>query len=59
MYDCILPIGIHLKEDIQWVKLGETIDWEIVDEEYSRNSENEATGQKEYDFCVAFSPLYI
>lgn len=59
IYDFILPFGGHLKEDNRWVKLRETINWKIVDEEYSRNFKNKMTGQKAYDSSVAFGSLYI
>ena len=38
IYDFILPFGGHLKKDNRWVVLREQIDWNVIEEEYSRNA---------------------
>ena len=59
IYDFILPFGGHLKEDNRWVQLRNMIDWQIIDEEYSRHFRNKAAGQEAYPSSVAFGSLYI
>lgn len=59
IYDFILPFGGHLKEDNRWVKLRGMIDWDMIDEEYSRNFKNKTAGQEAYSSQVAFGSLYI
>ena len=54
IYDFILPFGGHLKEDNRWVKLRGMIDWDMIDEEYSRNFKNKTAGQEAYSSQVAF-----
>ena len=59
IYDFILPFGGHLKEDNRWVQLRNMIDWQMIDEEYSRHFRNKAAGQEAYPSSVAFGSLYI
>lgn len=59
IYDFILPFGGHLKEYNRWVKLRQTINWELVEEEYCRNFANKDAGQEAYPADVAFGSLYI
>ena len=59
IYDFILPFGGHLKEDNRWVKLRGMIDWDMIDEEYSRNFKSKTAGQEAYSSQVAFGSLYI
>ena len=59
IYDFILPFGGHLKADNRWVKLRQTINWELVEEEYGRNFANKDAGQEAYPADVAFGSLYI
>ncbi len=49
----------HLKEDNRWVRLHNMIDWQMIDEEYSRHFKNKAAGQEAYPSSVAFGSLYI
>jgi hypothetical protein len=41
------------------VKLRQTINWELVEEEYGRNFANKDAGQEAYPADVAFGSLYI
>lgn len=59
IYDFILPFGGHLKKDNRWVVLREQIDWNVIEEEYSRNFENKDSGQDAYSSDLAFGSLYI
>lgn len=59
IYDFILPFGGHLKEDNRWVQLRKMIDWQMIDEEYSRHFKNKCAGQEAYPSSVAFGSLYI
>lgn len=59
IYDFILPFGGHLKKENRWVELREQIDWDIIEEEYSRNFDNKDKGQPALSSEVAFGALYI
>ena len=59
VYDFILPFGGHLNEDNRWVKLRQAIDWDVIDEEYSKNFTNKEHGNEAYPSDVAFGALFI
>lgn len=40
IYDFILPFGGHLDEENRWVRLRKMIDWDAINEEYSKQFEN-------------------
>lgn len=59
IYDFILPFGGHLKANNRWVVLRKKINWDIIEEEYSKNFDNQDKGQEAYPADVAFGSLYI
>jgi hypothetical protein len=59
IYDFILPFGGHLDEENRWVRLRKMIDWDAINEEYSKQFENKDEGNDALPSYVAFGSLYI
>lgn len=59
IYDFILPFGGHLDEENRWVRLRKMIDWDAINEEYSKQFENKDEGNDALPSDVAFGSLYI
>ena len=58
IYDFILPFGGHLNPDNRWVRLAQSINWKIIDDEYSSFFVKDI-GNEAYSSRVAFGSLYI
>ena len=58
IYDFILPFGGHLNPDNRWVRLAQSINWKIIDDEYSAFFVKDI-GNEAYSSRVAFGSLYI